>query len=235
MIDIHHHIVYGVDDGAQLWEDSRQMLIAAYNQGVHHIVATSHIAPGRRHFDQAAYFRHLEKLQIYAQDSGLDIMVHPGNEIMYTSYTCEYLRKGRALTLDGTDNVLVEFMPEERFEVLYRAAQELGNAGYNVVFAHVERYDCLHKGDALRRLRDECMVTTQMNASTILRTKGLFGDRWARNALREGLIDIAASDAHNTEKRACQMRACKDLLNIEYGRALCKNLCRTNPKMLLAE
>ena len=50
LIDIHHHLVYGVDDGPKTWEDTEAMLCAAEKQGIETIIATPHVFPGRVHF-----------------------------------------------------------------------------------------------------------------------------------------------------------------------------------------
>ena len=180
LVDLHHHLVYGVDDGSRSREMSQAMLARAAEQGVTHIACTSHTRPGEHDLNMDRYLRHIDTLRGMIGESGYDITLFTGCEIMYTSRTPRLLREGKVPTLGGTANVLVEFMPETPLEFIRRALMDTAEAGFHVVLAHAERYVCLHEGDVLAALKEETYPTIQMNADTVLRAKGLFGDRFAR-------------------------------------------------------
>ncbi|MBQ7137566.1 MAG: hypothetical protein IJO39_01025, partial [Clostridia bacterium] len=62
LIDIHQHLVYGVDDGAKTWDDTVAMMMEAEKQGIERIIATSHALPGRAHFDYDGYLDKLDEI-----------------------------------------------------------------------------------------------------------------------------------------------------------------------------
>ncbi|MBR0215387.1 MAG: hypothetical protein IJL96_00570, partial [Clostridia bacterium] len=99
---------------------------------------------------------------------------------------------------------------------------------------HVERYQCLHEDmDRLYALHDDYDVICQMNASTVIRSHGLFGDKWARKALKAGLIDVAASDAHDLSARACNIAECRRILEKDYGAEMARELTEDMPYHIL--
>ena len=145
-------------------------------------------------------------------------------------------RRGEIPTLANRRYVLVEFLPISDWVQVQKAIREFANAGLQMVCAHVERYQCLHEDmDRLYEMHDEYGVICQMNASTILRSHGMFGDRWARKALKAGLIDVAASDAHNTSDRACNMKECRRILVKDYGEDKARELTEDMPYRILFE
>ena len=229
--DIHQHIVYGVDDGSRNRAMSLDMLKTAAAQGVTEICCTSHIIPGYTKPDSEKYHRHLSDLTNEAEKLG--IILKPGSEIMYSEATPKLLRDGQVPCLGDGYFVLVEFMPQSPFELLKRAAADLGNAGYTPVFAHVERYQALQNQLHIKALKADYGVYIQMNAHTVISSKGLFGNRWARKALDDDLIDIIASDAHNSSSRACNISEAFDFIRKRMGEKKAKSMTYTLPHKIL--
>ncbi len=233
--DIHHHVVYGVDDGSQSLEMSVKMLEIAHGQGVSEICCSSHTTPGYSNLSLKTYMTRMAKLREEIDKRELGIKLVTGCEIMYTEATPEMLLAGEVPTLGDTQNVLIEFMPSAPFDMLRRCAIELTNAGYHPVFAHVERYDALREQDKMLKLKEYYGVRMQMNARTVLGTKGLFGDKWAKQALKNHLIDLVGSDAHNTSSRKCVIGDAYAFLKERYGEKTAKRMCVSLPRRLLHE
>lgn len=223
-IDIHHHIVYGVDDGSGTLEESQQMILKAVGERVDTIVATSHVQPGIEPFPIRRYTQHLIELQKWCRNCNIPMALYPGSEIMYTDMAVRLLREGKVPTLANTRYVLVEFSVDESYEYIKAAARSLGSMGYWPVLAHAERYKCLRKYDRINELRDGYNVLIQMNAGTILDKKGFIIDRWKDKMLGAGLIDIVASDAHNTRSRKCRMWQCYKHCAERYGQDMARKL-----------
>jgi len=223
-VDMHHHLVFGVDDGARSMDMSVQMMQFAASQGVNGIVCTSHITPGYNHFPMDTYQRNFEQLNSLIAQRSLSITLYTGNEILYTEKTPEYLRKGKAMTVAGTKKVLIEFPPSAPFEALKRAAIDISDAGFEPVFAHIERYLCLRDTDLIESLREDYLVSMQMNALTVLRAKGLLGDRWVKKVLKHDLIDFVASDAHNVGERRCRLGEAIEVLTALKGAEAAKKM-----------
>ena len=226
IIDMHCHVIYGVDDGARSEEDMHRMLDLAAENRVSHIIATSHITPGQEPFPAKRYLDHLDKAGRYCADKGYPMAVHQGSEILYTDDSPRLVREGYVPTLDQTYTVLVEFLPDVTFARLCEAARFLGNEGMTVIFAHIERYETLRKVEQIYALRDDFGVLMQMNCRTVIEKKlGFFGERWKRRVLEEELIDMVASDAHNTGSRSCNILRCHEALTDQFDRDYADLLC----------
>ena len=224
-VDIHHHLIYGVDDGARSFEDTQKMILRAVQENVSDIVCTSHATPGGKPFPADVYIRHMEKAREWIAQEGIPMRLYNGCEILYTESSARLLKEGHLPSLADTYNALVEFTPETDFKRMCDAARSIGNAGFNVIFAHVERYQALRNVAHVKELRDEYDVYMQMNANTIVTKKGFFFDRWVRHMLDECFIDCVATDAHNVSSRPCSMRICYEMLKERYGRETAREMC----------
>lgn len=208
LCDIHHHIVWGIDsDGPKTMEDSKAMALAAVRDGITHIVTTPHVMPGIAPFDGERFRQRLAALQSWCRDQGLPLRLYPGAEIFYTPMTVQYLNEGRVPTMNGTAHVLVEFDPGERYEQIRKACAELTAHGYIPILAHTERYTALvrHPKAALV-LREELGLAFQVNCGTVIAPKGFWQQRFIKTLLKEGALDMVATDAHNMSTRPVRMK-----------------------------
>lgn len=216
--DIHHHLVYGLDDdGPRTPEDMHRMIAHAVRDGITDLIATPHVMPGIRPFDQALYLDRLEEARAYIKEAGLNLTLYPGAEIYYTPFTCEHLAKGKVPTLAGTNHVLVEFDPSIPYLELHQSCRELAQAGYIPVLAHTERYKCLVSiPSRIAAMKEEFPMLVQVNAAAFLKYKGLRVSRLLAHVMRTGMLSFIASDAHNTEGRESNMYAAFTLLGQRY-------------------
>ena len=232
-VDLHHHLIYGVDDGARSLEDMQKMILRAAQEGVGELVCTTHATPGHQPFPMEKYQAHMEEARAFIRERELPLRLHAGCEILYTESSARLVRERQIPTLAGTDVVLVEFTPDMTFRQLAEAATSFGTAGYEVLFAHVERYDALRNLKHVRALRDDFGVYMQMNANTVTTRKGFFTERWFRHMMEEGYIDCVATDAHNLSSRPCNLRVCHEMLEGRFGRELADDLCGGFQRRLL--
>lgn len=183
------------------------MALAAVRDGITHIVTTPHVMPGIVPFDFALYREHLSALQSWCSDQGQGLRLYPGAEIFYTPMTVQYLNEGRVPTMNGTAHVLVEFDPGERYEQIRKACAELTAHGYIPILAHTERYTALvrHPKAALA-LREELGLAYQINCGTIIAPKGFWQQRFIKALVKEGALDMVATDAHNMSTRPVRMK-----------------------------
>lgn len=216
--DIHSHFVYGIDDGAKTREDMEAMLDAAHADGISTLTATPHMMPGLRSFDIETYERHLCTAQAYCDAKGYEMTLHLGAEILYTPVLVNTLLSGRLPTLDDTHTVLIEFVPDIILAEMEDALDILEHSGYAVIVAHVERYRCLFRSNVLKRIRNDFHVMCQMNCYTVTGNYGLWRGHYIQTWLKEGLIDVVASDAHNTTNRSFGMTQAYQTLCKKVGR-----------------
>ena len=207
MIDIHHHIIYGVDDGAKDKQTMRQMLKAAAVQGVHTLIATSHIAPGIDRFPMSDYYTRLQEAQALCEEMALNLRILPGAEIRYTQQTPAYLAEGSVPTLGGSDKILMEFTGGETYSAMRDAVQRVLRGGFVPVLAHIERFSHLiYPIRNAKALKEDDNVLYQVNAQAIIKGSSRRSVRAIRRLLDDGMIDFVASDAHDLSDRRCQMQ-----------------------------
>lgn len=234
-IDIHQHLVYGLDDGARTFEGSAQMLIASCKEGVGTVFATPHVTPGEVPFAPELYNERLDMIRTFAYRHALNIEILPGAEILYTDATLRFLQQGDIPTLNGGPFILVEFIPDVPWETLFDAVRKLSNAGYVPVIAHIERYACLVKDPGrVLELRGMINLRLQVNCSTILRQRGLKLKRFIKTLLTNRGIDYVATDAHDVKYRPTCMKECYQALIAACPRAYALALTGGNQTEILS-
>ena len=211
-VDIHCHVLPGIDDGARDMDETLKMLKIASEQGISDMIVTPHYKQGRVGTPRQAIGEMIEQVGKYAALSGISIRLHPGTEIYYNSSLEEKLESGWLAKMNDSDFVLVEFSPLETFSYIRNAIEDLFGLGCHPILAHVERYQCmLSNVDNVRILHDMgCRI--QVNASSI---EGVFGFKikhFIKKLLKERLVDYVGTDAHNCKTRAPEMTKCAEVL-----------------------
>ncbi len=238
MIDIHSHIIFGVDDGAKDIEETKKILIDSYNQGVETIILTPHRRKNMFETPNSVINKHFEKVKAIAKEVAEDLNVYLGSEIYYTYDVLEKLESGEYVTLAGSNYVLIEFRYSISYNELYTAISNILLLGFTPVIAHIERYKCLYNGkDRVKELVDSgCFV--QVNAESVLKSK-LFGDnlrtykKRVKKLLRENLVHFIASDVHNTSSRKCYMSLAYETISRNYGEDRARKLFVENQLKIL--
>ena len=228
IIDMHTHILPGIDDGARDWDVCLRMLAKSVECGVQKIIATPHYSPWDRQATAEVVCQLCKEAEAQLERQyGMVVNIYPGHEIYYSVGVVDALKEGKALSLAGSRYVLVEFDPETSYQVLYHAVREFRDGGYVPIIAHVERYRCLRKADKMEALKDGGALL-QMNVGTLQGGIVDFASRWAKNCLRNEMIDFLASDMHNIRTRGPlsqeQLDWVQNKLRYEYReKILCGN------------
>lgn len=228
-IDIHCHIMPGVDDGSPDLATSLEMLRIADKNGITHIILTPHHKPMHHNVSPEHNVAYRKKLQEAAAEAGIKAKLFSGNEIYYSDETMEELIDGRICSLAGSDYVLVEFHPTNPFKAIQNAAGRVQAAGYIPIIAHVERYSDIVSHPA--RVRDliqmGCFI--QVNASSVMGKYGFGISHFTKKLLKEELVHFIASDAHDTGRRAPHLLDCRNYVERKFGEDYGKKLFFTNP------
>lgn len=143
LIDIHSHILPGVDDGAKSLEESLAMLRIAKENAICTIIVTPHNKPGRHNVHIPSMNVYIKQLQEQMNRIGLSIELIGGNELYYRMELAQELHGGVARTMADSRYVLVEFGPMDDYDYLRNGVYDLLSEGYFPIIAHVERYQCL--------------------------------------------------------------------------------------------
>lgn len=225
LTDIHQHLLWGIDDGADSKEIMYSMLREAQRQGIKTIVATSHARPGLQPFDMGLYTERLTEAQCFCKTEDLGICVLPGAEIAWTHQTSLALRQGRIPTMGGTDYVLLELWRNISWQAAQDAVKQLTRAGYCPVLAHPERYLAfIRSPKKTLQFRNETGALLQLNADTVLSPRNYWERRFTEYLLKEGAVDAIASDAHDCINRPVNMEAAYQWLTIHTDAAYAKEL-----------
>ena len=234
MIDIHAHILPGVDDGSADIFDSMLLAEMAVESGVDTIIATPHshvLRDPHEHMRRIGEaFRMLRK-EIAAR--GLPLEILPGMEIFCTGDLTERFAEGTVLSLNRTDCYLIEFSFGEDAENIRRYIEFIREQGGRPVIAHPERYTCLQKDISLAGewIRLGCQL--QMNKDSFF---GAFGRKERRTALRllkQRQYAYIASDAHSPYGRTTHMGDISNYLEEKHSRSVAERLLTRNAEECL--
>ena len=211
MIDIHSHIIYGVDDGPKTLDESLKLIQEAYNQGVRTIVATSHRRTGMFETREEMILKHLAEVKEAATKIADDLTLLYGGELFFTPDILEKLEKNIVPTMNGTRFALIEFSSVTPWKEIHDALNKVLLLGITPIVAHIERYKALefNKERVQEIINMGCY--TQVNASHLTKPK-FFGDKLkiykkrARYFMEEDLIHVVSSDMHNLTNRRPHMK-----------------------------
>lgn len=216
VIDIHCHILPGVDDGSDSWETSMEMLRIAADEGITDMIATPHFKAGRHNAPPSKVRELSARLQEKLDNEGIKINIHTGNEIMYFSGAIDRLERGEILTMCDSDYVLVEFLPGDDYRHILGALDEFRYMGYLPILAHVERYECMLRDMNYVKELSRRGVKIQINAASYSGALGHKVKKIVSRMLDEGYVDYIGTDAHDTAKRAPRMIKCLKQLDKRY-------------------
>lgn len=233
MIDIHCHLLYGVDDGPKEPEEAIKMLKSASEQGVTDIVLTPHYRRGMFKFDKELVLAHKKELEAKADE--YNIRLHVGTEIHVNGDIIEYLAEERVLSLADSEYVLTEYEYDTPYDYLFQMTHLLLRHGYIPVIAHVERYGCLTRNPKRLEELQEVGALIQMNAGAVVGEEGWQSQGFCKKALKHGWVDIIASDSHGIKKRVCYMEDAYDYISEKYGERIAYKLMIKNPKKIIGE
>ena len=232
LIDIHSHILAGVDDGAENREMMRRMLKIAWEDGIHTVFATPHYHPHRGHASREQWKLALDTARLEAALISPSMRVVEGCEILYRQNTAGLLQEERVCPLGKSRYVLVEFPENAEFSYMLRGLQDLRNEGWLPVLAHVERYVHVRKVEQAERLVG-AGAYLQMNADAVLK-----GQHWRQGAvvrklLTSGCIHFIGTDAHDDRIRPPKLRAAYRYIEKLCGADCAGRLCGENAKKIL--
>jgi len=222
-IDIHSHVLFGVDDGAKNLEMSLRMIQKAYEEGIRVQYATPHFSLGKRSASKEKIMDKFGQLRRAVQEQYPDYELYLGSELYYEEGVVDALKDGRALTMNNTRYVLVEFAFGGSFEFMYRGLRDLTMARYKPILAHVERYNCLFgQWQRMYELK-ELGVLFQLNTENF---KTNILSKQYRNAFKlinRDLVDFVATDAHDDVVRTPDMRNAMEIIVRKCGDGMTLN------------
>lgn len=231
--DVHCHILPSVDDGSASMREAVAMLRLEYAQGVRTVLLTPHYRRG--YFEtprQRVRDRFDELCRIVSREMP-DMQLFLGCEFFRQNEMKKLLAEDDAYCIADTKYVLLEFLPEDLTDTIWRYTGELLIAGYRPVIAHAERYRALRDIKFVQQLVD-AGAYIQLNAGSILGESGWMTKRFCRKLLQEGYVHLVGSDAHHLDRRPPCIGSCADYLKKKLGTQETFRLLAKNPQTMLA-
>lgn len=233
-VDIHCHMLSGVDDGAKDDREMFQMLDMAYSSGTRVICLTPHFNPRYYGNNSEASAESFDRLRAYASEKYPDLTLMLGNELNHFLGADEYIVSGDCRAIDGGRNILVDFLNFDiSFFEIRAALYQLKSQGLVPIFAHAERYDCIKPPFfSLRELIDAGMHI-HVNANSVTGEWGRKLQKKTLKIIKMGFADAVASDAHDTTLRTPRLDLADAVLTKHFGSEVADKLLRKGPKRLL--
>ncbi|MGX1308062.1 protein-tyrosine phosphatase [Amorphus suaedae] len=229
MIDLHCHLLPGIDDGARDLATSLEMARLAVADGIRILACTPHITPGIYDNDGPQIRRAVEELASALYDNDIDLYLVTGADVHLAPRLIEGMRSGHIPTIADSRYFLLEpphhIVPQRMDEVV----ADLCAAGYVPVITHPERLSWIETrySDIKRMVAAGAWI--QLTAGSIT---GKFGSQpryWAERMLDEGIVHLVASDAHNTGRRRPSMGSARDAVAARLGEAEGEHVSVTRP------
>jgi protein-tyrosine phosphatase len=205
MIDIHNHVLPGIDDGAADMAESIEMCRIASQDGIKVIVATPHSFDGNRVTDPGLIRRMVKDLNQALQAKGVDVKVLPGMETRVGPDLPELLSADRVVPLNQGGYVLLEFDRAHVPAGFDRLVSRLRELGYGIVLGHPEKNLRLQSDqEYLPKLMDTLGawdLIIQISADSLTGAAGRQAYKAARFLLKRGLVHVIATDAYSVAVR----------------------------------
>lgn len=214
MIDLHSHLVYGVDDGVKNLEESILMIKAAYDNGYRYLITTPHYIEDSIY--SSPFIKNkaiIELIQNELSLNNIDVKLLLGNEVMFTNNILELLDSGEIAKLNNSRYLLIELPESIVIDTLVDKIDSLINKGIVPVIAHPERYDYIEI-DILKTLVNHGALL-QMNLGSILGKYGKKVKKRSQKLLKQRLIHVVGSDTHGKDNFCYQVEARKVVNKID--------------------
>jgi protein-tyrosine phosphatase len=227
MIDIHHHLLYGIDDGSPDLETSLAMARESAANGVTHIVCTPHACesyPYNAPLIEARYEELRDRLKGQMRLSlACDFRMDMENVMEAAENPLRY-------SIDGKGYLLIEFSNTSIPPQIKDSLLLLQSTGYRLIVTHPERYPAVLGNPEMLAgwLRMGCLV--QVTAGSLYGRFGRMAEAFSNELLERDWVHFIASDAHNMTGRPPHLRKGYDYVAKHAGEETARRLCETNPR-----
>ena len=229
MVDLHHHLLPGLDDGSPDLPTSVAMARTAVEDGITHVVCTPH-ASDRYAFDPALVAARRTELSAALAQAGIALQLGTGCDfhLNYDNIQ-DALQHPRRYTVNGSEYLLIELPDYSLSANLPQTFYDLRVAGMTPILTHPERNPTLQNEPGRLREWIEAGLLTQVTAASVLGTMGRPAKKLALDLLRTGQVHFIATDAHNLRTRPPQMRAAFKAIASRFSPEYAEQLCVANP------
>jgi len=202
MIDLHCHILPGIDDGPGALDESLQMALKAVAGGIRAVVATPHTGNGVYSYCAAEIKERVKAFKVKLAQNSIPLQVYPGSEVQLSPGLAGRLQQGEAMTLNSSRYVLLELPPTLLPEPCRNEIFNLRHHNFIPIIAHPERHPYLQHH--MNYLADLVAMGAlcQVTAQSLLGVFGRNVKTAAEQMLQGSMVHVMASDAHSSNGRA---------------------------------
>lgn len=235
MIDIHSHILPGLDDGSQDMDKSVAMAEVAAETGVTAVIATPHCNQKRVYENYASpeLLKCVEEFKKEIEDAGIKLDVYLGAEIFATHDIVELYREHKLISLNNSRYMLVEFDFYADLGFMEKTLYSLMDEGIVPILAHPERYVEIQQAPDAAMIWNDEGVGIQLNKGSLFGKFGRGAYHLSNTLLESGHVSCIASDAHGAQRRTPDMSAVEAFLREEYSEMTARLLLCDNPERIM--
>jgi protein-tyrosine phosphatase len=231
MLDLHCHILPGIDDGAKDLDESLKMCELARKDGINTIVATPHLNPGVYEPERELILAKVNELN---RLNHVNLRILPGADNRVHPELIDSIEKGQALTInDNMRYILLELPAHFLFHQIKDLIRGLKDKGITPIITHPERHVQIQRNLYLLYEFIKAGTLAQITAMGITGEFGLEIKRLSKRLLAHNLIQVIASDAHSSSKRPPILsRAVEEATRI-LGLNEATNMVTANPEAII--
>ena len=201
LVDIHNHILPGVDDGAQSMEEAILLAVNAVENGITHIIATPHHLNGKYINSSVVVKEAVTNLYKELSHKNIPVKILPGQEIHLTANILEDLENDLLTLANSGKYLLIELpsthIPAHTLEILYQIQLK----GYIPIIVHPERNTALRRNKQLLYEFVSKGALIQITASSLIGVNGRSLKKYTKVLIKHNLVHFISSDAHHYLKR----------------------------------
>ncbi len=233
MIDLHCHILPGLDDGPRTDEEALEMCRMAWQDGVRQVVAMPHTLNGVYYNEGQTILEAVEALNRMLRGRGLGLEILPGSDVRVDPDLKALLRDGRVMSINNTGRAVMLELPDY-FPPgpMARFFQALLGEGIMPVVSHPERCAQFRDRGLLREMV-ELGAVTQVTAMSLTGEFSREIQAVARSFLEEGLVHVIASDAHSAHHRPPVLSRAVAAASEVVGEEAARALVTDNPRAII--
>lgn len=233
MIDIHSHILPGIDDGSKSFDESLKILRGLSQQGITDVICTPHyIAETKQTSTKANNTKLLAELKQKAKEASIDINIYLGNEIYIDREISKLIRLKKISALNDSKYLLIELPMSGKFEQYEDIFLTLQQKGWNVILAHPERYHSFQNDYKLVTNLHKSGILFQCNLGSYIGQYGKKAQKLAKKIAKEKLIFCLGTDIHH-ERDYNEIAKAKRKLQKYYRESELNAILVENPKRII--
>ena len=233
IIDLHAHILPGLDDGPSTVDEALRMCELNVQQGVTVVVATPHMCDSRYPVTSEDVRNGVKELSAVCRERGLDLEILPGGDVRLEPELLDALNAGEVLTVADSGRYILLELPPQIVPRIEEIVFELEVLGVTPILSHPERnLDFLRRPKRLAELVDKGCLT-QITGDSLIGIFGAAAKRTAERFLKSGLVHVVASDAHSARDRRPALGRVAQMLCSTVGEDMARKLLHTNPSKII--